>query len=293
MTSLGLDRRGLAAEGAAASWNGAASTAVRALREPLAGQARVGVVRHVGRTRVGIEVDERLVVLEARHDPATLPCSVVVPRLAPDRFGRPGDPVTFIGGTVACGSARVRVTRWWAPACVTPGRGSSCGSGSSDSGDDRQVPDDEVSDDEVLDDAVRAAVDAAACHLATGRVREAMQRLAGVLGRGAGSTPDADDAIAGLLLTARSALAPGGRRAAHTVARMLAELAPTRTTLLSAELLRSAATGCAAQAVVAAVCHPDAGTRSALLALGGTSGRATAAGIDAMRRAARMHREAA
>jgi hypothetical protein len=104
----------------------------------------------------------------------------------------------------------------------------------------------------------------------------------GLLGLGPGLTPAGDDLLAGLLvgLSARTDLR-------DPLASAVQRHAPTRTTWLSAELLRLAAAGLAAPAVVA-VADALAGHGSddalrralpALLAVGHTSGRALARGL--------------
>ncbi|WP_460460395.1 hypothetical protein, partial [Angustibacter peucedani] len=65
--------------------------------------------------------------------------------------------------------------------------------------------------------------------------------------------------------------------------RAVAAAARVCTTRLSAELLRLAVERVAAAAVVDAVSQPSTSTRQALLALGATSGAATAAGVDVLR----------
>jgi hypothetical protein len=115
---------------------------------------------------------------------------------------------------------------------------------------------------------------------------QAADALRPVLGLGAGLTPSADDAVAGLLLAARSWCVDLG----PTVSAVGAQLAPDlarRTTAVSAGLLRHAAEGRGAPEVVRAVDHltgrhdPSGGPEaiSRLLALGHSSGRDTALGV--------------
>ncbi len=248
---------------------GAASTSVRDL---LAEPVRRGVVRHVGRRRLGIEVAGRLLVLETGPSEHTLPCAVIVPGLEPCAMARAGDVVAVGDAALRTPAAHVVIVRWWDPPRVRPGVAPP-----------GLVPPADV--DEALGPTVRAALGDAARALLAGHDGVARALLVSVLGRGEGSTPDADDAVAGLLLAARAHLPAARTRALEDVARQVAEAAAERTTLLSVELLRAAATGAAAPVVVRHVLRPDGTTRAAVLRLGATSGAATLAGADVLAQA--------
>ncbi|MGN6300087.1 MAG: oxamate carbamoyltransferase subunit AllH family protein [Angustibacter sp.] len=250
---------------------GAASTYVHdLLTEP----PRRGVVHHVGRGRAAVEVAGRLLVLERSAGDHTLPCSVVVPSLDPaDLTDLDGAAAAVGGEQVVLGERTVEVVRWWEPARVRAGTSVVVPSAPAAAS--------------VLDDDTRRALQEAAAAVLAGRTDAAAEQLVGVLGRGRGSTPDADDAVAGLLLAARRAGRPGTRPddidnadTVGVVAATVARVAPTRTTLLSAELLRAAASGFAAPVLVRHLTSPSAGTAAAVRRLGATSGRATLEGVS-------------
>jgi hypothetical protein len=108
-----------------------------------------------------------------------------------------------------------------------------------------------------------------------------------VLGLGSGLTPSADDAIAGLLLAARSWHGSEIGPTASAVGELLASDLHARTTAVSAGLLRHAAQGRGAPEVVRAVEHltgrhvdtDEPGVLGRLMALGHSSGRDTALGV--------------
>jgi hypothetical protein len=100
-----------------------------------------------------------------------------------------------------------------------------------------------------------------------------------LLGRGPGLTPSGDDLLAGLLLGARAFGQPMDELAA-----LIDELAPVRTTALSARLLRHAGAGeCVREVAALVAALPDPRRRdpaiAALLALGHTSGAALGRGL--------------
>lgn len=244
---------------------GAASTHVRSR---LSGPPRAGVVRHVGRRRLGIEVSGRLVVLDGDPGPGTLPCTVIVPGIVPASLATPGDAVVLDGTTLRLGGGEVQVVRWWEPSRVRLGAGlgrrAAPRYGPAEASLPRAVP-------PVLREAT---------HVLLAGDEAAADALIGVLGRGPGSTPDADDAVAGLLLAARAHLPLTSGAVVEAVSRSVALAASARTTLLSAELLHAAVVGAAAPAVVRHVVAPDENTAAAVRALGASSGAATLAGID-------------
>ncbi len=259
---------------------GAASTAVRDLLAAPRDAPVRAVVRHVGADRVGLQAGSRLLVVDRTAGVTTLPCTVVAPLLQPTLLGAPGRVVQLDVDGVHGAEQQVRITRWWDPPRVRPRvhprRRSAAPLVASLVG---TAP---PSGPGRLDDDVRAALADAADALLAGAAQHAAAALVAVLGRGAGSTPQADDAVAGLLLAARHDL-PARERAVDRTGRLVAAAARTRTTALSAELLRLAAGGLAAAAVVDAITGPSSTTRAKLLGLGATSGAATAAGIDVLR----------
>jgi hypothetical protein len=249
----------------------AASTAVRDLLDAPLDAARQGEVVHVGRRRAGVRVGPRLLVVETVADDATLPCAVVAPDLDLLALGPVGATVVVGGGGLGAGGSWWPVRRWWAPSRVVGAA-------------DRPavaVP----ATPAVLDDGTTRALRAGVRALLAGAAHTAVDALTAVLGRGRGSTPDADDAVAGALLAAR-ATAGMPAAAVDEVGARVAAAAVERTTLLSAELLRHAATGRAAAAVVRAVQQPSAATWQRLTPLGASSGRATAEGIRLVHEAA-------
>ncbi|HEX3002938.1 MAG TPA: DUF2877 domain-containing protein [Angustibacter sp.] len=241
---------------------GAASTHVHDL---LTGPAQRGTARRVGRERVAIEVAGRLIVLVPASGPQTLPCTVVVPALEPEHADV--GPTLVGGGHLVVGRREVSVVRWWEPARVRSGNA---------------VPRPVTTGAPVLDDGTRRALHDAAAALAAGDTAVAGARLSGVLGRGRGSTPDADDAVAGLLLAARAVAPASALPRLQAVAAQVAQAARTRTTLLSAELLRAAAAGYAAPVLVQHLAAPTSLSAAQVERLGATSGRATLEGVTAL-----------
>ncbi|WP_157371555.1 DUF2877 domain-containing protein [Angustibacter sp. Root456] len=244
---------------------GAASTHVHDL---LTGPPQAGLVRRVGRDRAAVEVAGRLIVLVRATGPQTLPCSVVVPRL--DLAGVDGERALVGHQQLVVGDHRVEIVRWWDPPRVHPGA--------------RSVGPQPSGGPSVLDDdTLRALRDAATALVA--RDTTAAECLVQVLGRGRGSTPDADDAVAGLLLAGRRLADPDALRDVEAVGATVARAAPSRTTLLSAELLRAAAHGYAVPVLVQHLTSPTAHSAAEVERLGATSGRATLAGVRVLHRA--------
>jgi hypothetical protein len=134
---------------------------------------------------------------------------------------------------------------------------------------------------------VPPALTAAAAAIETGQAPAAAEALRPVLGLGAGLTPSADDAAAGLLLTARAWYGTEAGPTVSAVGELLAADLPGRTTAVSAGLLRHAADGRGAPEVVHAVQHltgretpaDENAVLAALMALGHTSGKDTALGV--------------
>ncbi len=220
-----------------------------ALRPLLAGAAAQGRVRAVLGACVYAELDGRLVAVEATGG-LRLPCAVLLgvpPAAGPFGGVRVGDPVTALDGTLTLGPLRVRTARWWRPASPRDARPPSPG------------------------------------HHGDARRQDGWDALArSMLGLGPGLTPAGDDLLAGLLV----GLA-GRPDLRGPLAAAVARHAPARTTWLSGELLRLAADGLAAPAVVAvadalAGHGPDdalATSLPGLLAVGHTSGAALARGL--------------
>lgn len=230
---------------------GAASTAVRhLLTEPVTAGRVVGV--HPSCTYVEAAGD---VVAVETADALGLPCAV---RLGVDRAGAPfaglriGDAALVGAGRVVAGSLAVPVVRWWAPRCPRPGA--------------RR---------ERVEQLARLLSGVPVPVPADGPVPD-------LLGLGPGLTPAGDDVLAGLLVAL--AHRPDLR---DPLAAEVTRLAPSRTTALSATLLRSAAAGHALPAVVAVADalagHGTPGDLAAavgrLVAVGHSSGAALAHGL--------------
>lgn len=237
-----------------------------------------GAVRYVGMQAVGVEIGGRMVVLAAASNTRTMPCTVIVPELARLRAWV-GDPVLVSGWALTFPRGTVTVVRWWSPARVRPGDGwlrndvrKPAGAG--------------------LDEATWDRLLLAAHALAAG-LPGAPERLIALLGRGPGSTPAADDAVAGVLLAARALQPAPAADCIERAGRQVAAAAPSRTTALAAELLRHAAEGMAAPVVLHALTSCDPEARRTLLRLGGTSGAATVGGIDAVHLALGAQEQAA
>jgi hypothetical protein len=215
-------------------------------------------------------------------DAIRVPCAIVLahgsaalPELAPGARAQVGEnQVRWDAGTLS-------VVRWWSAAAVTAGP-STC---------DRTALGRRVAAARLqlgghrLPAPVAPALTRAAAAIERRDPVRAADAVRPVLGLGAGLTPAADDAVAGLLLAARcwtSELGP-------TVSAVGALLTPDlsgRTTAVSAGLLRHAAEGRGAPEVVHAVEHLTGRRRpggpevlARLLALGHSSGRDTALGV--------------
>lgn len=137
---------------------------------------------------------------------------------------RVGAPVTIGGGRVDLGALEVRVSRFI---------------------DYRMPPIDATGAAEMADrlaqhlaraDSPRSELEPTLLRELTARPRATLPKL---LGRGTGLTPYGDDVVSGLLAT----LLAAGDPCAPDLATDVARLAPMRTTLLSATLLRRAAAG--------------------------------------------------
>jgi Protein of unknown function (DUF2877) len=267
-------------------------------RHLVAGPRRAGTVLGVFPTAVyvgfpaggGIE----LVVVETA-DGLGLPRAAtlaVASNDGPLRAVRAGDDARVGDGRLDVGPLALDVVRWWSP---RPPR----------------TVTSRAYDDALLT-TVSRLVPALPCELED-RLAILMTSLASddrsglaaattaLLGRGAGLTPEGDDVLAGLLVTLNGALAT--RPLARRLGDLVTDQAATRTTTLSAALLRDAADGFGVPALVDlvdALHEVESADRSArptthrtladvvvpLLAVGHTSGAALAHGALA---AARLH----
>jgi hypothetical protein len=268
-----------------AMFAGACCTAVRDLFEPPPSAPTRGRVVHTGDGSVGVLVGphQRMVVLDARPGPESLPCSVLTPTLPTGPDGgavRLGEPVELSADGLHGQGWAVPLVRWWSPARVPAGaRCTPPVAGLAATG--------------ALDAVVVRALQHVVEALLLDDVHTAVDQAASVIGRGPGSTPAADDAVAGLLLAARSRTAAGDTAALDETAAQVVALAPARTTALSAELLRHAASGLATETAVRAVLEPSGANRARVLCLGATSGAALLAGIDLVEAAVERRRAAA
>ncbi len=250
------------------------------LRQLLDAPAASGPAVQIRVGLVSVQVGGRLVVLaDPGYGPdradQVLPCAVTVPGLARAGLTGPALTATVGPGLIRLGARLVRIGRWWVPPQVRPA--SAVGLRPASVGSALTRPAVRTG----LSPRTATRLAAAVGHLLAGRSAPAAERLVSVLGQGPGSTPAADDAVGGVLLAARGALRDV--RAVEAVGRAVAQAAAGRTTALSAELLRHAAVGSATAAAVRAVQSADPATRAGLLALGASSGAATAWGIDLVR----------
>jgi len=187
---------------------GAASNLLRDLLDT----PRVAVVAGVHPTCAYLRVDDQVLAVETT-DGVGLPGAV---RLAvPARAGvfaavRVGVPAQVSTEALVLGNLSVEVARWWAPRRPRPGL--------------RSV-------------AVGALRSALADHPPPGPVDGALADLADLVGLGPGLTPAGDDVLAGLLV----GLHHDVTRRDAVIERLLPRL--SRTTALSATLLRHAALG--------------------------------------------------
>jgi hypothetical protein len=207
-----------------------------------------------------------------------VPGSLVVPPRLVETL-QPGDELLVGGGVVVAAGVRLAVRRWWdsAVARIQPAPWAP----------DLLAP-------EGVPDAVRAG--AQLLHEALGDGREVRDAIRGLIGLGPGLTPAGDDVVAGALV----ALVAAGdlERAAPVVDAV--RPCRHRTTALSAALLDHAAAGRAVPQLARYLHAPaDPAALAALLAVGGTSGPALAAGariglsVGAARMACTADREVA
>lgn len=240
--------------------DGVPVAAPAALRDLLGGPARTAVVRGVFATAVYLDAGDEVVAL-VTTDALRLPCALV---LAAQSSARPfagiraGDVAAVGAGAVSVDGTQFLVRRWWRPTPLS-----------------------------ALQPGPRLAARAAALEALLPPLPAELPpdrrswRPPALVGLGPGLTPAGDDVLAAMLLTLCAV--PG---AATTVAALLAETAPllTRTTALSATLVRHAAAGRGIPEVTALV-DALAGARDLaaptgrLLEVGDTSGTALAHGV--------------
>lgn len=266
----------------------AASTLVRDLlpanrRDP----PRTGRVLGVFPSAAYLELGGDVVALEA-SDALGLPCAVtlaVAARTRPFSSVRAGDAVQACHETVQVGPLTLAVVRWWRPRRVRAAApGATYDAARLALVSDLAPP---------LPTVLSGPLDRLAAALLTGA--DPGGPVHDLLGLGEGLTPAGDDALAGLLVTLASA--PGRTGAARGLAAAVLARAPTRTTSLSASLLRHAVAGRGTPAlldVVDGLRRPDpSGDTSAtrlvaavvrLLAVGHTSGTALTHGVLAAAR---------
>jgi hypothetical protein len=238
-----------------------------ALAELLSGPARTAVVRGVFSTAVYLDTGDEVVAV-VTSDGLRLPCALV---LAAPSGARPftairdGDIAAVGEGAVAVGDRQFLVRRWWRPArlhLLQPGPRLAARA-----------------------DALEAMLPPLPAELPADR---GSWRPATLVGLGPGLTPAGDDVLAAMLLTLSAV--PGS---ATAVAALVAETAPllTRTTTLSATLIRHAAAGRGipevARLVDALAGSSDLAAPTArLLGVGHSSGTALAHGVLAATRQA-------
>lgn len=267
---------------------GACSDALLSL---VSGPPRAATVVGAGPHATYLQLDEpggELVAVVTRHA-VRVPCAVVLPEgVEPPADLQPGTAVEVGAQGLRWAGGELTVARWWPAAAVTGATG--------------RPPAAPAEPDAGLSARVAALAAAVGQHALPGPVPAALEQaiqaidradangvteaVVPVLGSGAGLTPSADDAVAGLLLTVRSW---HGTDVDPVLSRTGALLVPhldRRTTAVSAGLLRHAAEGRGAPEVVRAVEHLT-GRRTddehdvlrRLVQLGHTSGRDTALGV--------------
>jgi hypothetical protein len=238
-----------------------------ALTGLLCGPGRRALVRGVFPTAVYVDTGAEVVAL-VTSDALRLPCALVLAASSGSRpFAtiRSGDAAGVGEGVVAVGDRQFLVRRWWRPAPLRP-----------------------------LHPGLRLAARADALEAVLPPLPPGLPadrrtwRPRALVGLGPGLTPAGDDILAAMLVTPSAT--PG---AATAVAALVAETARllTRTTALSATLLRHAAAGRAIPEVTRLVdALGDAGDLAAptarLVSVGHSSGTALAHGVLAATRQA-------
>jgi hypothetical protein len=247
--------------------DGVPVAAPAALRDLLGGPTRTAVVRGVFATAVYLDAGDEVVAL-VTTDALRLPCALV---LAAQSSARPfagiqeGDIAAVGVGAVSVAGRQFLVRRWWRPTPLRPLQpGPRLAAGA---------------------DALEALLPPLPAELSADRRSWRPRTLVGL---GPGLTPAGDDVLAAMLLTLSAV--PG---TATTLAALVTETAPllTRTTALSATLLRHAAAGRGIPEVTELVDALGAGRHlgaptARLLQVGDTSGTAMAHGVLAATRQA-------
>jgi hypothetical protein len=225
-----------------------------------------------------------------------VPCAIVLADGTAQLPGLVAGARARVGqGEVGWEGGSVSVVRWWRAAAVTgttpdDGAGPVDGAGTPAG---RAALERRVAAARLLvaghelPPAVPPALAAAAAAIGAGQAAAAADALRPVLGLGAGLTPSADDAVAGLLLTARAWYGAEAGPTISAIGGLLAADLQRRTTAVSAGLLHHAAQGRGAPEVVHAVQHLTGRDRhadehavlAALITLGHTSGKDTALGV--------------
>jgi hypothetical protein len=273
----------------AGRWTGAASDALLPL---VTGPVRTATVVGAGPLAVYLAVEpaeagssRQLVALVTRQA-VRVPCAVVVADTAalPATLA-PGARAWVGDGRVGWDGGLLAVVRWWPAATVTVGAESTA---ERLDGLPRRLAALRLAlGPHELPVGVPPALQAAADAIDGRDAVAATAALRPVLGLGAGLTPSADDAVAGLLLAARSWCGGDVAAAVTEVGARLTLGLDDRTTAVSAGLLRHAAEGRGAPEVVRAVEHLTGCTVATdedqvlreLLSLGHSSGRDTASGV--------------
>lgn len=235
----------------------------------LAAAPHEGTLVHAGRDAVYLASRGDVIGVASRHA-CVVACTIStgldhLDTLFPDRHPAPGDVVTVGGGGIRIGAAQVRVGRF--RDVLMP----------------RLAPD---AAPVVRERLSALAGDLPRCREIDGatldRLRERPDGAAlEVLGRGSGLTPLGDDVLCGLLVTLQAT----GDRCTGALATTVVEHCGTRTTALSATLLRRAAAGEAGPDLVRAVTdlatRPQAapGSIARLRSVGHTSGSGMLLGL--------------
>jgi hypothetical protein len=240
------------------------------------------------------DVGELVALLSPRG--VRVPCAIVLAQGTANLPGLVTGEQSRVGqGQVAWKGGSVSVVRWWHAAAVT-GTAPDDPAGRVDGSEptavgaalERRVAAARLLlADHELPSPVPPALQVAAAAIEAGEPDAAADVLRPVLGLGAGLTPSADDAVAGLLLTARAWYGAAAGPTVAAVGALLATDLASRTTAVSAGLLRHAAQGRGAPEVVRAVqlltgretATDEAAVLAALMTLGHTSGKDTALGV--------------
>lgn len=270
---------------------GAGSDALLSL---VSGPTRAATVVGAGPHATYLQMDEpdgELLALVVRHA-VRVPCAIVLPDgVEPPAELLPGTRADVGQRAVRWAGGELVVVRWWAAAAVTAATGLPAAA--------PVEPDASLSTrvaalgvaigTHALPSLVPAALERAANAIDDGDAGAVADAVLGVLGAGPGLTPSADDAVAGLLLTARSWHGSDVDPVLCEAGKLLTPHLAGRTTAVSAGLLRHAAQGRGAPEVVRAVEHltgrrvdDEREVLRDLVRLGHTSGRDTALGVLAL-----------